>query len=101
MKLRLYGAAVLLGLVSSMAQAVTCTSVAGANSWSVAATWSCTAGGAHVPLTGEDVVIPVGSTVTLNVGSNNLASLTVNGTLGIGNSNTNRTLTVSGNVTVS
>src|SRR3979490_279085 len=76
-------AALILALTCSVAQAVTCTSVAGANSWSVAAPWTCPAGGAHVPANGEDVVIANTSTVTLNVPSNTLASLTVNGTLGL------------------
>ncbi|HVS23510.1 MAG TPA: G8 domain-containing protein, partial [Gammaproteobacteria bacterium] len=47
----------------------------------------------------DDVVIDAGTT-TLNANSAALASLTVNGTLTIGNNGTNRTLTVSGDITV-
>jgi hypothetical protein len=63
------------------ALAVTCTSNAGARNWNTAASWSC----GHVPATGDSAVVPNGSTVTLDVNTNALASLQINsgGTLGI------------------
>ncbi|MHB8696736.1 MAG: DUF6701 domain-containing protein [Sulfuricaulis sp.] len=102
------------------AHAATCTSAAAVNNWSVAGTWSC----GHVPANGDDVVISSGSTTTLDVNSNALNSLTVNGTLivgatlninstaasfltinsggvlTIGNNGTTRAVTVTGDVTV-
>ena len=66
-----------LGLLAGGAHAVTCTSAAAVNNWSVVGTWSC----GHVPVNGDDVVIIAGGTTTLDVNSNTLASLTVNGTL--------------------
>ncbi|MHB8743020.1 MAG: DUF6701 domain-containing protein [Sulfuricaulis sp.] len=102
------------------AHAATCNSTAMVNNWSALATWSC----GHVPANGDDVVISSGSTTTLNVNSNTLASLTVNGTLivgatlnvnnsaaafltinsggvvTIGNSGTARAVTVTGDITV-
>lgn len=72
-----------------------CTSTGGL--WSATGTWaSC---GGNVPQNGDNVTITSG-TVTLDVNSNSIASLTVNGTLTIGNSATARTLTVTGDVTV-
>lgn len=53
-----------------------------------------------MPANGDDVVIPSGSTMTLNTDTNSLLSLSVTGTLTIGSSNTDRTITVTGNVTV-
>ena len=69
----------LILFISGMATtgwAATCTSNSGARSWNTAASWDC----AHVPATGDAVVIAAGSTVTLNVDSNTIASLTVNST---------------------
>lgn len=107
-------------LFAAPALALTCTSAAGVNNWSVVATWSC----GRVPANGDNVVIAAGSTTTLDVNSNSLASLTVNGTLivaatlnvnntaasfltinnggtvTIGNNATARAVTVSGDITV-
>jgi MSHA biogenesis protein MshQ len=69
----------LILFISGMATtgwAATCTSNSGARSWNTAASWDC----GHVPATGDAVVIAAGSTVTLNVDSNTIASLTVNNT---------------------
>lgn len=80
-----------------VAQAATCTSNATGN-WATAGTW--TGCGGLVPQNGDDVIIAVGHTVTLNGNTNNLASLTVNGTLNMANNATARTMTVSGAVTI-
>lgn len=71
-----------LGARGSDALAATCTSNAGAVNWNTAANWSC----GHVPAAGDSVIIPNGSTVTLNVNTNTLASLQIDsgGTLTIG-----------------
>jgi MSHA biogenesis protein MshQ len=53
--------------------AATCTGAAGAVNWNTAASWSC----GHVPAAGDAVIVPNGSTVTLNVDTNALASLQV------------------------
>jgi hypothetical protein len=68
----------LTGLVTwgGNAYAVACASVATGN-WGTAATWNC----GHVPVTGDTVTIPLGQTVTLDVTTSVLASLTVNGVL--------------------
>ena len=70
-----------LGAWGSIAQAAICTSNAGAVNWNTAANWSC----GHVPAVNDSVIIPNGSTVTLNVNSNTLASLQIDlgGTLTI------------------
>jgi hypothetical protein len=73
--------------------------------WSSINTWS--AGGcagsapATVPAAGDDVTICATRTVSLDTNTANLASLTIQGggVLNIGNSNTARTLTVSGSIT--
>lgn len=76
--------------------------------WSATSTWSSTgcggAAGATVPVAGNDVTIcligtPI--TVTLDTNSASLGSLTIEptATLRFGNSNTARTLTVTGNIT--
>ncbi len=65
-----------LGTWGGNAHAAACTSLATGN-WGTAGTWSC----GHVPAAGDTVTIALGTTVTLNVTSNVLASLTVNGTL--------------------
>lgn len=74
------------------------------NNWTTT-TWSatsCAAGtGAAVPAAGDDVTICSGVTVTLNANTASLNSLNVLGTLTFGDSGTVRTLTVTGNVTVS
>ena len=75
--------------------AATCTSE-GTGNWSATNTWSC----GTVPDIGDDVIIAVGHTVTVDTNSNSIGSLTVNGTLTIGNDGTGRIVTVSGNVHV-
>ncbi len=77
------------------AMAVTKTST-GSGNWNNAGRWSP----AGVPVAGDAVIIAAGHTVTLNA-SPTIAALTIYGTLVIGNSNTNRTLTVSGDILVS
>ena len=62
-----------LGAWGSVAQALTCTSNAGAVNWGTVATWSC----GRVPIDGDSVIIPNGSTVTLNVDTNTLAGLQI------------------------
>ncbi len=79
------------------ASALTCTSVGG--NWSVAATWTSAGNCNRVPFAGDDVVIGAGTT-TLDANSTALASLTVNGTLTIGNDATGRSLSVTGNIVV-
>lgn len=73
--------------------AATKTATANGN-WSAAGTWL---GG--VPAAGDDVVIPSGIIVTLNTNTATIASLSVTGTLRIGDG-TARVITVSGNVIV-
>lgn len=85
-----------LFLVVASASAVTKTSNSGARSWGTAADWTPSG----VPANGDAVVIPSGSTMTLNTNTNSLLSVSVTGTLTIGSSNTDRTITVTGNVTV-
>lgn len=73
-------------------------------SWGTAATWSLAGCGGiaapTVPTAGSDVVICDGNNVILNTNSANLNGVTIQsaGTLTIGNSNTNRILTVSGDL---
>ncbi len=55
------------------ALAATCTSNAGARNWNTAASWNC----GHVPAGGDSVIVPNGSTVTLDVDTNALASLQI------------------------
>jgi len=75
--------------------AITKTST-GTGNWGTAGTWSPSG----VPANGDDVIIVSGHIVTLNTNTNTLLSLSVNGTLSLGD-NTARTITVSGSVTVS
>ncbi|TAG42727.1 MAG: hypothetical protein EAZ31_05630, partial [Cytophagia bacterium] len=56
--------------------AVTRTST-GTGNWNTPALWT----GGFVPVAGDDVIIASGHTVTLNLNSPNLLTLTVNGTL--------------------
>ena len=65
--------------------------------WNTAATWFPSG----VPAAGDDVVILNGHTVTIDINTTALLSLTVNGILVVGNSNANIILTVSGNVLIS
>lgn len=79
------------------AAANTCTST-GTGAWSTAATWSgC---GGAVPQAGDDVVVAASHTVTVDDNTNAVASLSVSGTLTIGNSGTARTVTVTGDLTI-
>lgn len=121
---RLIFGMVLLAAASG-AHALTCTSTAAVNNWSAVATWSGGVGNCNrVPINGDDVVISAGGTTTLDVNSNTLSSLTVNGTLiigatlnvnnaaasflainnggtvTIGNNGTARAVTVTGDITV-
>ena len=77
------------------ASAVTKTSN-GTGSWNTSARWSPSG----APNVGDDVIIALGSSITIDVSTNSLASLTVNGTLTF-NSSTDRTLFVSGMMTIS
>ncbi len=97
-RISLVTVALIVGVLWSVASAnaVTKTANAGALSWNTAGNWSP----AGVPANGDDVVIPSGTTMTLNTNTNSLLSLSVTGTLTIGSSNTDRIITVTGNVTV-
>src|SRR5260221_4623577 len=76
--------------------AVTCTSITAGGNWGTAGNWSCTAGGAHVPLAGEDVII--NTNFTVNVATNTVATVTVNGGFTLTQSSA---LTTSGALSVS
>ncbi|MEI9944975.1 MAG: G8 domain-containing protein [Chitinophagaceae bacterium] len=82
-------------LLFIQAKAVTKTST-GTGNWNTAGTWTPSG----VPANGDAVIIATGHTVTVNTNTNNLLSLTVNGTLTIGNDNTDRTVTVTGSVII-
>ncbi|OOG72245.1 S-layer family protein, partial [Flavobacterium sp. A45] len=90
-----FGFLLVLLFICSFANAATRTASVSGN-WSNTATW----GGAAVPTSVDDVIINNGITVTVNVNSAVCKSLNISGTLTIGNNNTNRLVTVSGNVTV-
>ncbi|MBK9055644.1 MAG: G8 domain-containing protein [Chloroflexi bacterium] len=83
---------------AAAAPEATCTSN-GSGSWGTTGTW--TGCGGLVPQTGDTVIIATGHTVTVNTNTASLASLTVNGTLTIGNSGTDRNVNVAGDVTIS
>jgi hypothetical protein len=85
--------ALILLVTAAVTNAATKTATANGN-WSTPGTWI---GG--VPAAGDDVIIPAGITVTLNVNTANIATLSVSGTLSIGD-NTARIITVTGTVTV-
>jgi hypothetical protein len=68
----------------------------GTGGWNTAGTWS--PGG--VPANGDDGIIAATHVVTVDTNTNSLASLTVSGTLTVGNNNTDRTVTVTGLVQV-
>ncbi len=76
--------------------AATKTAGSGARDWSDSNDWTPSG----VPANGDAVIIPAGSVMTLNTNTNSLLSLSVSGTLTIGNSNTDRTITVTGSVTI-
>jgi hypothetical protein len=84
----------LTGMVTwgSNAHAAACASQATGN-WGTAATWNC----GHVPATGDTVTIAAGTTVNLNVNTNAVPSLTVNGTLSVPAGN-NSDLYISGDI---
>ena len=93
-----FGALMLMLLaIPNSVQAATCTS-SGAGNWSNTAHW--TACGGTAPKAGDIVIIATATTLDTN--SNAIASLTVNTgqTLTVGNSGVGRTLTVTGNVTL-
>lgn len=76
----------------------TCRSNVTTGNWNATGTWiDC---GGLVPQNGDTVIIEAGHTVIVNTNTNNLASLTVTGTLTIGDDNTARTVTVNGNVVI-
>ena len=77
------------------ALAVTITSAQSGN-WDSVSTWV----GGVVPQAGEDVIIAAGHTVTVNVNTASLASITVNGTLRFDNSGIGKSMTVTGDVTI-
>lgn len=68
----------------------------GSGNWNSGGLWSPTG----VPGNGDVVIISAGHTVTINTNTSTISSLTVNGTLIIGNNNTNRTVRVSGSILV-
>ncbi len=71
----------------------TCTSeVVSSGMWNSAATWDC----GHVPVADDIVTIAVDDTITVDVDTAALGSLTVDGFLIIGNDATVRTVTVNG-----
>ncbi|VVC85298.1 DUF6701 domain-containing protein [Sideroxydans sp. CL21] len=93
--LRMFGLIALTAFAQS-ALARTCTAKTGNVNWSSSNSW--TACGGNTPQSGDAVIIPNGSTVTLTQNNNAIASLTIsNG--GIINDNGNN-LTVSGSITV-
>ena len=86
----------MLLLMAATTNAATKTSARTGN-WNDATMWSPSG----IPANGDVVIIASSHVVTINVNTNDLASLTVNGTLTIGNNTTDRIVTVSGIVTVS
>lgn len=86
---------VLFFTLSVAAHAVTKTST-GSGNWNNGNTWSPSG----VPATGDNVIILAGHTVTINTNTTGISSLTIQGTLIIGNNNTNRSVTVSGTITI-
>jgi hypothetical protein len=82
-------------LTSFGANAITTTATV-TGPWNSAATWNN-----GIPAAGYDVIINTGVTVTIDVSTASLLSLTINGTLTIGNNNTARTVTVTGSTIIS
>ena len=68
----------------------------GSGNWNTGSSWSPSG----VPSTGDDVVIAAGHTITINNNTANLGSITISGTLVIGNNNTNRNVNVSGSIVI-
>lgn len=84
------------GVRPAAAQAeLTCISQSSGN-WNVVARWSC----GRVPTTADTVTVDAGDTVTIDVNTANIISLTVDGTLNVGNNNTARTVSVAGDITI-
>jgi hypothetical protein len=54
-----------------------CTSQVSSGNWNTVGTWDC----GHVPTSSDDVVIDVGDSITMDINSDSLPSLTINGTL--------------------
>jgi G8 domain len=81
--------------ITLTASAVTKTST-GTGNWNTGATWTP----AGVPAAGDDVVIAATHVVTIDITTNNILSLTISGTVTIGNDNNNRIVTVTGNITI-
>lgn len=75
---------------AAAAEAATCTAATGTVNWGTAATWSC----GSVPANGDNVVIPSGATVILNVNTNRVNDLTVNAGGTLRGDNTNKVLTM-------
>jgi hypothetical protein len=92
-----YSISLLFALFSFMGMNAATKTSTGSGNWSAAGSWSPSG----VPANGDAVIIQAGHTITVNGNTNNLLSLTINGTLTIGNNNTDRTVTVTGNITVS
>lgn len=78
-----------------VARAANCTSNQSGN-WSASTTWINCGGG--IPQDSDDVTILTGHTVTVDTNTATLGSLTVYGTLTVGNNTTPRTVTVSGDL---
>lgn len=72
-----------------------CTSLS-SGTWNTTGRWSC----GRVPTTADDVIIAAAHNVTVNVNTANIISLTVNGTLTIGNNTTARTVNVAGDMSI-
>ncbi len=80
---------------AAAAPELTCNSLS-TGGWNTAARWSC----GRVPTAADTVTIDTGDIVTLDTNTANIISLTVNGTLSIGNNGAARTVNVAGNTTV-
>lgn len=68
----------------------------GSGNWNSSSSWSPSG----VPASGDAVTINTGHTITINTNTASIGSLSVLGTLIIGNNNTNRTITVTGNIII-
>lgn len=81
--------------VTRPSYAAACNSTGGGN-WNLAGRWSC----GHVPTSADDVSILTGHTITYDLASSTILSLTTAGTGALNfNSNSNDSLTVTGSVT--
>ncbi len=68
----------------------------GTGSWNTAGSWSPSG----VPAAGDAVIIAAGHTITIDINTTSLLSLTVNGTLIVGSNNTDRSVTITGSVII-